>query len=101
MFFPILASLTFTESVSSSVLVTTQCVFVARFRNPRPDTPVSLSVALCVLRCLCARDGTGQDFRDPTRSVTCQFDRPVDRRDDLLIFDRPLTGRLTGKIYNI
>jgi len=27
---------------------------VAGFPNPRPDTPVSLSVGLCVLLCLCA-----------------------------------------------
>jgi len=29
-----------------------------------------------------SRDGTGRDFHDPTRPVTCRFDRPVDRPVD-------------------
>ena len=35
---------------------------------------------------VCSRDGTGRDFRDPTRPVACLFDRPV-------------TGRSTGEVY--
>jgi len=39
------------------------------------------------------RYGTGRDFLDPTRPVTCLFDRLVDRRK-FSIVDRFLTGRL-------
>jgi len=40
-------------------------------------------------------DGTGRDFRDPTRPVTSQFDRPVTGRSTGEIYQF-LTGRLTG-----
>jgi len=43
------------------------------------------------------RDGTGRDFRDPTRPVTCVCKRPVDRRK-LTALDRRVQ---TGKNYNI
>ena len=49
---------------------------------------------------VCIRDGTGRDFRDPTGNLSIQ---PAGDRQDLglLIFDRALNGRMTGKIYNI